>query len=451
MFKFRRKYYSSREKSRKYLSPFWLIFGCVLVILMAEILLRVFIGKELSTYQGEPPEVTSYRLKFLSPVQKPIDGLSDRGKLEAQPSLAVGYQLLPKQINDYWKINSQGFRDDQDLPLAKPKDEIRIFIIGGSTAFGQGNKSNQDTISYNLEKLLNNRVNDQRKNPDNYYPDEFPFYPSSRVKALAKKPKIKQGQYRVINAAVPGYTSGNQLALLMLEISPYKPDLIIVLDGYGDLMLPSSKSAATIPKLDEFMTDASKHFRASLNHSIQNFFKDSYLLKASQLYFFKPETNVAQKTLVIESDVKSLTDFLPKTEEEVNLRLKRWQEHEKQLIRFASSFKIPVVIAIQPEITGKAKLSPEEIAITKELGDVYLSKIKSNYPKFVKAGKQLEKAFPGNVKFLNFYNLNDKFPAKSFVDAIHLTADANEQMAEQIYFSILNLKKMQIIPKNFDL
>lgn len=451
MFRSRRRSYSGKEKTRKSLSPFWFIFGSVVAIFLAEVILRVFIGKELSSYQGEPPEVTSYRLKFLSGNKKPIDGLLERGNLEVKQSIAVGYELLGGQTNNYWKINAQGFRDDEDLPLGKPKDEIRIFIIGGSTAFGQGNKSNQDTISNHLEKLLQNRVNDQKQNPDQYYPDEFPFYEPSRVKALGKKPKIKQGKYRVINAAVPGYTSGNELALFMLEILAYQPDLIITLDGYGDLMLPREKTGATIPKIDEFMTDASKHFRTSLNNSIQQLFKDSYLLKASQLYFLKPESSIAQQSLVLESDVKSLTNYLPKNEEELNLRLQRWQQNQKQLIRLASSFKIPVMIGIQPEITGKTKLSPRETEITKELGNDYLEKVKVDYGKFVDGGKQLQKAFPNNVKFLNFYNLNDKFPEDTFVDAIHLTPEANQEIANQIYYGMIGLKKMQIIPKNFDL
>jgi hypothetical protein len=456
MLKIRRRSSFGKEKNRKSLSPFWFVFLFVCSVVVAEMLVRGFIGikgqtKEFGAYQGEPPEITSYRLKFLSHNQKPIDGLSDRGNLATQESLGVGYKLLSNQSNENWTINEQGFRDQENIPLAKPQGEIRIFLIGGSTAFGQWSNSNQDTISHNLQNLLQQRVSQQKQNPDQYYPDEFPFYLPSRETALQKKPKIREGKYRVINAAVPGYTSGNQLALVILEILAYKPDLIIVLDGYGDLILPSGEFGASIPKRDEFMTDASKHFATSASHSIQQLFKDTYLVKASQLFFLNPQPTIAQKTIVLDPDGKSLGSYLPPNEEELNLRVQRWQKNHKQLIRLSAGSQIPVVMAIQPEITGRSQPSAPDNQIISALGNDYIEKVKQDYPKFVEGGKQLEKAFPNNVKFLNFYNLNDKFPENTFVDAIHLTPEANKEMAEQMYYAIIGLKKMQIIPKNFDL
>lgn len=456
MFRSRRRSYSGKEKNRKSLSPFWFVFIAVVSIVVLEGLVRAFIGirgqsKEFNAYQGEPPEITSYRLKFLSHSQKSIDGLSDRGSLAAQQNITAGYQLLRNQTNNNWLINQQGFRDDDEVPLVKPKDEIRIFILGGSTAFGQWSKNNQDTISSYLEKQLQQRVNEQKQNPDAYYPDVFPFYPPLREKALQKKPKIRNGKYRVINAAVPGYTSGNELAQFILEIMAYQPDVILVLDGYGDLMLPSEETGTNIPKIDEFMTNASQHFFTSLSHSSQQFFKDSYLVKAAQLFFLNPQPTAAQKTLVLEPDVKSLADLLPENEEELNLRVKRWQENQKQLIRLCAGSQIPVMIAIQPEITGRSSPSAKETKIKAELGQDYLEQVKTDYAQFAKAGKQLEKAFPKNVKFLNFYNLNDKFPENTFVDAIHLTSEANQEMAKQVYYGMIGLKKIQIVPKNFDL
>ncbi|MGB9617459.1 MAG: hypothetical protein ACPL7J_09065, partial [Desulfomonilaceae bacterium] len=40
--------------------------------------------------------------------------------------------------NRYEYANNAGFRDPRDIPLAKPDDEYRIFLTGGSTAFGLG-------------------------------------------------------------------------------------------------------------------------------------------------------------------------------------------------------------------------------------------------------------------------------------------------------------------------
>jgi hypothetical protein len=50
---------------------------------------------------------------------------------------------------------------------------------------------------------------------------------------------------------------------------------------------------------------------------------------------------------------------------------------------------------------------------------------------------------------MDFYRLNEKFPTPTFLDPIHINADAHKEMSEQLYFAIADLDKMQIIPENF--
>ena len=69
----------------------------------------------------------------------------------ATSSLSVGYELVGDRTSKFWQINPQGFRDRAPVPLVKPKDEIRIFLLGNSTAFGYGNIDNAATISAQLE------------------------------------------------------------------------------------------------------------------------------------------------------------------------------------------------------------------------------------------------------------------------------------------------------------
>jgi hypothetical protein len=174
----------------------------------------------------------------------------------------------------------------------------------------------------------------------------------SREKLVGLAPKIREGQYRVINAAVPGYASGNQLAQLALQILPYQPDAIVVLDGYADLMLPSSETQQEIPHLDEFLGDASAHFRASIGQSVGQWSKSSYLINTVNSLIFNSEPNITQKSLVVNPDNKSLAQSLPSDEAELTRRLTRYQENQKQLIRLAATAGIPVILALQPEITG---------------------------------------------------------------------------------------------------
>ncbi|NEQ17666.1 MAG: SGNH/GDSL hydrolase family protein, partial [Moorea sp. SIO3E2] len=183
-----------------------MLAGIVLSLMIVELLARLLlaaVGKinEIATYKGAPRDLTVYRPKFVDQTQQLYDGLPDLGDLAVQRDLAVGYSLLGKQQSDFWRINEQGFRDDDPVPLVKPKNEIRIFLLGGSTAFGQGNANNQVTIANYLEARLNERITQQRRSPQKYRPMTLPPSEPELKQALALPPKNRAGKYRVINAA----------------------------------------------------------------------------------------------------------------------------------------------------------------------------------------------------------------------------------------------------------
>ena len=157
MFKSHRRSY--RKPHRSLPLPV-IMLAIPLALILLELSVRLFVGvtgksAELAAYEGQPENVTAYCLKFVGQTQKPYDGLSDRGHLAAQRSLAGGYKLVGNQKSNFWRINEQGFRDDEPVPLEKPTGEVRIFLLGGSTAFGQWSASNQATIASKLESRLN--------------------------------------------------------------------------------------------------------------------------------------------------------------------------------------------------------------------------------------------------------------------------------------------------------
>lgn len=444
-------YYGKPKRQPKKLL-LWLIISVPVAIASLELLARAYVGIMGKSGEGAfSPLVNAYSLKFLTKSDKPVEGVDNLGSLAVKRNSAVGYELIGNQKNQFLQLNEQGFRDKDTLPLVKPKNEIRIFILGGSTAFGQWNQKNEDTIAAQLETLLQQRVALQKRNPDNYRPDVFPFFGPSREKLVELAPKIREGQYRVINAAVPGYASGNQLAQLALQILPYQPDAIVVLDGYADLMLPSSETQQEIPRVDEFLGDASAHFRASIGQSVEQLSRSSYLINTVNSLIFKSEPNITQKSLVVNPDNKSLAQSLPSDEAELIRRLTQYQENQKQLITLSAKAGIPVIMALQPEITGRPpeQLSPQEKAIREQLGQDYIQKIPKAYGKFVQANQSLAKTFPNNVKVLNFYQLDKSFPASSFTDAIHLSDKANATLAQKLYQSLTSFDKMQIIPQNY--
>lgn len=144
--------------------------------------------------------------------------------------LAEGYDgqhLMMHQFDDYKNIhptphyqdtrgvihNAQGFRRAEDVALNKPAGTYRIFLMGGSTAYGLGSLSPQGHQKY---PVLKNAETIDR------YVEEFlqRTMPSRRIE--------------VINAAIPSHSSHHHLIYLNQTILKYHPDMIIFIDGYND-------------------------------------------------------------------------------------------------------------------------------------------------------------------------------------------------------------------------
>lgn len=448
MFKSRRSTYRKRHRPLPLLA---IALAIPLVLILLELSVRLLVsvtGKsaELAAYEGEPASVNVYRLKFLDHNQQPYDGLSDRGRLAAQRSLAVGYRLVGNQQSNFWQINEQGFRDDNPVPLTKPKDEIRIFLLGGSAAFGQWNPSNQATVASKLETRLNERIAQQGRSPEKYRPTTLPFYKPDLAKALALPPQIREGQYRVINAAVPGYASGNELAQLALQILPYSPDAIIVLNGYADLLLPSDRAAVDIPHVEEFLSNASGHFRTHLSQQFKYALSELYLVKATQYWLLRPQLSVSRLSLVAMDETAPLDHYLSADPVELERRVARYRDRHRQMVRLTAGAGIPLVIALQPEVTGRSmkQISSREQEILEELGSVYKQRVQAGYAELTQATQQLERSFPHNVKAINFYQVYEDFPEQVFRDAIHLTEEGNRVLSESLYHTLTALPKLQV-------
>ncbi len=455
-----RSYYSSYyngfkpAKSRPKISPLWILLSLPVLIVLLELLAQAYLGITGKGNQiaGNSPLFKAYQLQFLTEDRKPIEGLVNQGNLKVTRSPATSYQLASNQKNQFLQINEQGFRDSQPLPLAKPKNEIRIFILGGSTAFGQGNPNNEATISHQLETRLQQRVAQQKNAPQEYRPDVFPFFVPTRQQLMKLPPKIRSGQYRVINAAVPGYTSGNQLAQLALEILPYQPDLIVVLDGYEDIMLPSSQSQTEIPQIDAFLENAGGHFRTAWNQSFNQWLHNTGIVKTIASFSKQTDSPPAQSSLATNLEDKSLKSYLPNQPKELQHRVTRYRNNHKQLIQMAAKSGVPVILAVQPEITSRPadKLAPSEKNIRDQLGQDYTQKMPQAYGELVKTSQQLAQTFPTSVKVINFEN-EAALPTPMFADAVHVNEKANAAIADQLYHAITAWEKIQIIPQNFHL
>ena len=101
------------------------------------------------------------------------------------------------------RFNSGGFRIEGEVSMPKPPDEIRIFVVGGSTVV-QGTTL-ADSIPGAIEAALR--------------ADGWP-------------------RARVYNFGVTAFLSGQELSLLVHRLAYLQPDLVIAYDGGNDLISP---------------------------------------------------------------------------------------------------------------------------------------------------------------------------------------------------------------------
>lgn len=100
-------------------------------------------------------------------------------------------------------INRQQFRSVRDLPARREAGVARIFITGGSVAFGSGAPSQNRTIGGYLETELNRGS----------------IRPRARVYTLAN----------------PAWTSTHERILIENRLSEWQPDLVISFSGLNDV------------------------------------------------------------------------------------------------------------------------------------------------------------------------------------------------------------------------
>jgi GDSL-like Lipase/Acylhydrolase family len=121
------------------------------------------------------------------------------------PTPFVGAAAEPG-IHGNATINSLQFRAREEVLVPKPESRFRIFVTGGSTAFGVGAPSQDRTISGYLETQL--------------------------ARELTPLTGLR---YEVWNTASTAWTSTHERILIENRISELEPDLVVSLSGNNDV------------------------------------------------------------------------------------------------------------------------------------------------------------------------------------------------------------------------
>lgn len=114
----------------------------------------------------------------------------------------LGYRPVRSTQGHGYAINANGFRYDSDLALKKKPGETRIFVVGGSAAWGAG--VNQRDLYTNVAERIARQA-------------------------------CRTCDVRIISAGGSAYVSTQELLLTLLDLSRYEPDAVVMLSGWNDI------------------------------------------------------------------------------------------------------------------------------------------------------------------------------------------------------------------------
>ncbi|MCS6977610.1 MAG: SGNH/GDSL hydrolase family protein [Gemmatales bacterium] len=152
------------------------------------------------------------------------------------PTPFVGYAPQPGE-GVCGRINGLQFRCDHELIRPKPPGVCRIFVVGGSTAFGAGASSTQRTVAGYLQQQLQARKDaDRMPGPGSAGNHERRH---ANTLWLFREVLRRSQTVEVITAATSGWTSTHERIFIENRLTELEPDLVISLSGHNDAFFGS--------------------------------------------------------------------------------------------------------------------------------------------------------------------------------------------------------------------
>jgi hypothetical protein len=319
--------------------------------------------------------------------------------------------LIPSQHYDNLNINSYGFRGDE----ISNENKYTIIFLGGSTVFGIVTSSDKTTIPAFLEKKL----------------------------------KEENLDVQVINAGIPKATSVDELYLLETDLLKYKPNLVIMYDGWNDI---GERNKIKL-NIDYEQYKKNSYFENYEDIS-KNEFQNSTKTKSGTgiLKFFSKidyktgigMTYFIRDNLILNFNVLKNEYYVPEKNFDSNLvqiEIKLKNNWDK-VCNMGEQNSFQTVNILQPSLgTGSRNLSNEEII---RMSLVNYNNDNLDYLQKFDIGK-MENSECHNIIDLRdiFDEINDK---TVYFDVVHVSDFGNKIISEKIYEKILpivikNIKK----------
>jgi hypothetical protein len=325
-----------------------------------------------------------------------------------QYSSYLGY-IPKKNFSDTgYHINQYHLRYNDNFPKAKDENEIRIFVTGGSTAFGEG-VPQSNTYAYVLEKLLR-----------------------------AQYPKLK---IRVIIAAAGAYVTSQERIFFENIVLPLNPDIIMMFSGWNDtyfgyrgtnIMHEQDYWGIKKVLLGQFKNTPKKRLRveeSDINNFVnpplyEDYISKIFLFYDKFLYARKFPNKAAMQTAISEISIE------PKS---VYSSLK----HNIRIIKtICDSIGSKFIFYLQPTIfaTEKKKLTKYEQTVMKSYSEAYVGFSDYNHNIYQIYRKLLPIDARNNG--YAFVNGDEAFKSEektAFTDEVHFNDSGNRLLAEHMF------------------
>ena len=291
----------------------------------------------------------------------------------------------PNQKFPTLNINAHGFRGPE-ITKEKPDDTYRIFLVGGSTTFGQAASSDSKTIPGFLETIFH----------------ENGIY-----------------EVEVINAGINNANSRSETYLIKNRILNFEPDMLVIYDGWNE----GQHDWGWDNEVENQSTSA------NLKNSFEISLKSFYASKINPYYktpekfqeLFKNRNNFSGEIVVPDPTLN---------EKKSNIFQKRWNE----ICEIGKEENFKTIITLQPILGSGNKplttLEQERLDVYHERQNVILNLFDKLSISLIALEKTCEKT-------LDLRNSFDGITEPIFYDLGHTTDYGNRIIAERIYQNIL--------------
>jgi lysophospholipase L1-like esterase len=325
--------------------------------------------------------------------------------------------------------NSQGFRRDSDVSLAKPPGTYRIFLMGGSTAYGTGG------LWPHVQK-------------------DFAVIPNGKTIDAYLEKQLKDSlpgvHVEVINAAITSTWTHHHLIYLNQTILKFHPDMVLFLDGFNDEYFFD-------PHHDQFgdflyTTQASEIMGqptlGALGHAIGWWaYRKSALAFVTARAARELSTMLASRPprtpMNVDAAIAGLEETLPQN---------ALKMHRRSGLILRDEGIVPVFM-LQPMLIlerGHKPMPPME----QKLFDFNVSSTKPGYEEFSRraakyiASQEQTMANQIGAEFIDLTPIYAGVPEQIYTDYVHLTPSGNERLARYVGDRLLPIIRREVVKQS---